>query len=1058
MSHWVPTDRVRGGFTPVSSTQDKEYAEFSIFATTKLTPGSYSSPTSLVQPSLTSLRALPPPSDPVLLQPTPPPVIPTTGTTTTTSGSTTDVVRTDLAGGGFTTTTTTTNTTDTSTTFFNGVVDVSIIPYMRRLDIDFVAMGLRPNRKHLFFFDETNVTQHISQSNLVVLDDTTDRVLDPDIPPPFVDPAFPHDEIIDLTVDTFPDSIVPNTANGFATSGNMPLWERRDRLRGRRRARVARRRRFRNPDRTRGNVILQVLGQQDLLRPGDTIRTTESGQTGRVIDFVSRQGHVIRFMDSDDINEAHLRANNIILGNLFRVMPNNWWGTDGSNVLTLISHHMIERNDDLPWDGRFGWRGRSRRILGFDNVTGRIELEPTDDDVTNDIPFFTQEPTAQERRTDGVWVTGPLHVAIAQYDPVITASTGYVSQAFFTDSEGTFSGTFHCPGGVFLTGQKVFKMIDELNGIDINATSRASYVFRSSGLAQITQDVVSTNRDVSVSVVSTTVPPPPPPFTGDGGGDPGVTDGTWWPDTGGGDGDGGDGGDGDGDGDGDPIAQTFYVDPQSYPEGMFLSSVDLFFYNKDETTPVKLEIRPTINGYPDSNYIIPGSKVTLTPDEVKLIDGVSNLPNTQIESSKTKFRFGNPIYVPPGEFSFVVYTQSKEYEVWASELGQRVIGTNSYVSEQPYIGSLFKSQNASTWTPTQLEDLMFVLNKCRFVPSGSATFYNKGKEVSVPTDEIFVHTNQSILPTTSLNYDFADEGSNTFSNFQTDIVHVPSYDGRVTTPANADGYYKIRATMSTQNPDISPVIYHNDYTILLTQNYIDNADLNYANFIILNGGSGYDPNSNISLVFAGSGNGDAVAYAQANSTGIIDRVRLDEAGSGFVNDFTISLANTYTNADSVSSSNGSGAIIDVSTEIDSAGGTAICKYISRVVTLNQGFDSADLKVFLTAYKPLGTDIHVYYKVKNSNDAESFNSKPYFKMIEKETLNNYSRSTRDYIEFEFTPFGEDDPFKDITYSTGSATYATFDQFAIKIILVTNDTTRYPVLRDLRAIALPSNEVL
>ena len=36
-------------------------------------------------------------------------------------------------------------------------------------------------------------------------------------------------------------------------------------------------------------------------------------------------------------------------------------------------------------------------------------------------------------------------------------------------------------------------------------------------------------------------------------------------------------------------------------------------------------------------------------------------------------------------------------------------GSNRVVSEQPHLGSLFKSQNNKTWTPVQSEDLKFTL-------------------------------------------------------------------------------------------------------------------------------------------------------------------------------------------------------------------------------------------------------------------------------------------------------------------------------------------------------------
>ena len=47
------------------------------------------------------------------------------------------------------------------------------------------------------------------------------------------------------------------------------------------------------------------------------------------------------------------------------------------------------------------------------------------------------------------------------------------------------------------------------------------------------------------------------------------------------------------------------------------------------------------------------------------------------------------------------------------------------VSSQPYLGSLFKSQNGATWTASQFEDLKFVLNTCKFVPGpGALKLYN----------------------------------------------------------------------------------------------------------------------------------------------------------------------------------------------------------------------------------------------------------------------------------------------------------------------------------------------
>jgi galactoside O-acetyltransferase len=123
------------------------------------------------------------------------------------------------------------------------------------------------------------------------------------------------------------------------------------------------------------------------------------------------------------------------------------------------------------------------------------------------------------------------------------------------------------------------------------------------------------------------------------------------------------------------------------------------------------------------------------------------------------------------------------------------------------------------------------------------------------------------------------------------------------------------------------------------------------------------------------------------------------------------------------------------------------------VTLAEGFDAGDLRVFLTAYKPLGTDIKVYYKVKAADDSEPFADKSYVLMNQKTRSSSYSsvNNFNDSIEYEFEPF---DATNSISYSTSTTTYTTFNQFAFKIALLTDDTSKVPIIYDMRAIALPA----
>jgi len=152
----------------------------------------------------------------------------------------------------------------------------------------------------------------------------------------------------------------------------------------------------------------------------------------------------------------------------------------------------------------------------------------------------------------------------------------------------------------------------------------------------------------------------------------------------------------------DPLAQSFLVESSG---GMFMSSVDVYFATKDDTMPVSVEIRTMHNGYP-ANMVVPFSTVTKNPADV----------NTSTDgSSATTFTFESPVYLDDGvEYCFVVYTNSSKYECYVSRMGEKDLATGQTIAEQPYAGSLFKSQNNSTWTAEQTDDLKFHLKRCSF--------------------------------------------------------------------------------------------------------------------------------------------------------------------------------------------------------------------------------------------------------------------------------------------------------------------------------------------------------
>ena len=112
--------------------------------------------------------------------------------------------------------------------------------------------------------------------------------------------------------------------------------------------------------------------------------------------------------------------------------------------------------------------------------------------------------------------------------------------------------------------------------------------------------------------------------------------------------------------------------------------------------------------------------VTKIRDEKPAVDmGVST---SEDASSGTTFEFDAPVYLENNrEYAFVVISNSIDYNMYISRLGENEIGSTQRVSTQPYLGSLFKSQNSTVWTADQFEDVKFTLNRAKFVTNTTAT-------------------------------------------------------------------------------------------------------------------------------------------------------------------------------------------------------------------------------------------------------------------------------------------------------------------------------------------------
>lgn len=683
-------------------------------------------------------------------------------------------------------------------------------------------------------------------------------------------------------------------------------------------------------------------------------------------------------------------------------------------------------------------------------------------------------------------------------------TTKYSLGNHIVDDYGHLSGIFDLPEEPdlkFRTGERVFTITDTDTVSDSDASMKAAAKFTAGGLLNTTQRIQTspvgrplpeTTADTSVAPVNPTdrtfnSTPNQTPITGsDVSGIPKMPLA-------------------------DGLSQTFFTPKNTSNKvgyGIFVTSVDLFFQSKPSVAngslqlPVTVKLTEVVNGFPTKNYLATKS---VKAKDVK----ISTNPSTNNSSSITKFTFDDPVYLAPdSEYAFVVSSESPEYELYIAELGGDVLGADPprRISEQPYAGSLFRSQNATTWTPYQNEDLMFVINKAVFDSTGTATFHlSKSPTYQMGIDRVILHTNELTFPTGALNYKMKSIMKNTKDQESSYYYIVPHkilrysdlLDGsnkptsanylnsRLVKYGNANSVI-VQAEFASSNPDISPIFNKESVSIALFENQINNAQLSSSIITITNVGVGYNAvitaaqhtssnlvvkgsadnslnaaaqfyreqylanNFNIGFynvdISGGEGSG-ATGFAVANTTGsnTVDYIMVVNSGSGYVESPTVNIA----------TGNAASGLITARAvaygETSKSGGNILCKYLTRQITLEDGFEAGDIRVFMDAVAPAGTDIVVYYKVLGSEDPDSFSNKNWVRMYKLK--NNVSKTTNNLVELEFHP---DLLVNKLSYVESGIQYpigGKFKSFAIKVGLLTSDPAIAPIVKNLRIIATP-----
>ena len=903
------------------------------------------------------------------------------------------------------------------------VGDVNAQAYVRGQKIDFVSYNMRPNRRVYPFFDSKNVTGLIQRPNVVELDN---------------DEAYV--------------GLAPIAISNII-SGDPSITSQAD---------FARNKVYFGPS---NNVFAEVFFTEK----------TPQGNT--------------RLYISEIVSEGAQTVPEISVGNAVRVRAGlGSISTVTSNVVSYYHYSgVIAYNTETPIYGSSSnvWYSEAANTYSTSNTIFYKKLVTLAQDASDEDDYYVGNTlTIVNSYIPGetaniVSYNGSSKIAIVEpgFSGLINSIENFIytigdsrsphsiigaKNPLYTTSKGYFGGSLHIPppwknygGYVFRVGEKLFKITDSETNSSLDSTTIAEYIYNTFGLSiskgqltidYFTNEVTPGGANPVNALGGTSTPLPAPAIPGGtivanavqevAGTAPTRSVKT------------------------NPMAQSFYVSETEYPKGFYIPYIDVFFKNKG-TLGIEMQIRPVVNGYPDAKNILPNAVAYVDADNVN----VSEVPDAEDPNTFTRFTFKSPVYVLAGqEYCFALSTNDFDYDIYVSELGETTIGSNRLVSEQPYLGSLFKSQNSSTYDAIQSEDLMFVIHKCQFIGSGYMEFHEP--KSLTPTSSLFkyyfdgntafdtfqVQSNVIKLPSTDItfNYKATTESTGTMDAEYNTI----SPDGRVllanrkvvTAPPIRGESFNLRVDLSTESRDISPIILKNQMQLYTARIMINNMGLRSSLVSVANTGTGYTF-SNTSVTVNGTSttpaNGIPMLQFQDFSEGRIAGVHFDQEGAGYYDDVTLTLT----------SSDGSNANVIIQSETGVSGGPAVARYISKTVTLAPEFDAGDLRVYLTAIRPQGSDVLVYYKVKNPYDEDDINNKNWIRMERVTGTIEFSTGIEP-IEYEYRPSLSSNA---IVYSSNTATFEAFNQFKIKIVLASESTAmnRIPYVYDMRAVALPGD---
>ena len=668
---------------------------------------------------------------------------------------------------------------------------------------------------------------------------------------------------------------------------------------------------------------------------------------------------------------------------------------------------------------------------------------------------------------------------------------GVAGSAISTDANGVLRAVFTIPQGKFFVGDRILTVVDvdQYSSIESASTSGTDIAYHAYNIVTSLTTIstrppefgieeTSTSRNLADRVTQTTTPGQARRNTNSG----------------------------------DPLAQTFFIKSGMGrgSNSVFISKVDLFFKRKSDINGATITLREVINGYP-SSIILPFSKIHVVPTDINVSDDASLVTEVSFDAPvRMDVEKEYAVVVQPD-------ANDPNYLIFTSKVGG-LDKTAGPTQGQSVVmdwgdGVLFTSTNNRAWQSVQDEDIKFNLYRHDFnAATGTVNLTNDDHEFFTLSDwdgrftageYVYKQIDTGYTVSMVLGTNVITQSGNDFTadysagdyilvrnsgNTASDIFRVASVDSSVQITTDKPCYFN--GASASGVPIVAGVISHYNKYTASEMHLKQSSAVNSKRFVVADVLTGFSSGTegtigtidNINLSYIQpliQKANDSVTTTSINGTftdpaNVVNTytmplkfgdnnfftrkgVVIYSKSNNFINPKPFNINVELTNASNSTST----PVVDLELSTllayqfkvtDTADTTS--KYISKTIELAEDLDAEDLNLYLTGYRPNGTDIKVYIRPQHTQDSAAFDTIDWIELELFEGVNTYSSSSNlnDYKEFRYRVADANKDSDVITYTSTAGTFVGYRKFAVRIDLIADSIHNAPFVKDYRGIAL------